>query len=128
MRRGARGPRQPGWRLSLVLALALAGSPGCLIGSPAAMVAGEPYGMTRDDVAAIGGRKGRIWSGAPVFAAIDLPFAAVLDTAFLPFSLIVWGIKALSGSDDHDAGHTDEGHQHTEEMREHEERGGGAER
>lgn len=121
MRRRARG-------LTLVLALALLAQPGCLIGSPAAMIAGEPYGMTRDDVSALGGRKGRIWSGAPVFAAVDLPFAAVLDTAFLPITMIVWGLKALAGSDDHDAGHGDEGHQHTEEKREFEARGGAADR
>lgn len=88
-----------------------------MIGSPLAAVSGEPYGMTVDDVRAMQGKRGRIWSGAPFFAAIDIPFAAVLDTAFLPFSLLVWGIKSLGSDDegdhDHDHDHGD-GHGHDE--------------
>ena len=95
-----------------VLALVLAGwvlvLPGCIMGSPLAAISGEPYGMVRGDVRALSGKKQAIWAGAPLFAAIDLPFAAVLDTAFLPISLLVWGIKALGDDDpepdDHDHG------------------------
>jgi len=75
-------------------------TPGCLMGSPAAAVAGEPYGMVVDDVKALQGKKGPIWAAAPVMAAFDLPLAACLDTAFLPIALIVWAIKALAGADD----------------------------
>lgn len=104
-----------GLLLLLVLALTLGGPSGCLIGSPLAAISGEPYGMTVDDVRAVQGKRGRIWSGAPVFAVIDIPFAAVLDTAFLPISLVVWGIGALAGSDEDDHDHDDEdGHTHGE--------------
>lgn len=105
--------------LCLALAASLLVTPGCLIGSPVAAFSGEPYGMTVDDWMALGGRKGRIWSDAPVFAAIDLPFAFVLDTAFLPISLIMWGITAAAGpsadydDDDHEHDdHDDHEHEH----------------
>ena len=95
----------------LALGLVCAG-PGCLIGSPVAAISGEPYGMTRDDVRAIQGKRGHIWSGAPGFAVVDIVFAAVLDTAFLPVSLLIWGIKALASDDEGDDDH-DEGQPHT---------------
>jgi len=98
--------------LSLLLAAALVVGPGCVLGSPLAMISGEPYGQTIDDLDAIGGRKkGPIWGGAPVFAAIDLPFAAVLDTGFLPIALMIWGLKQL-GSDDRDHHHGPGDHDH----------------
>lgn len=116
-------------RLTSLLVPALLGAlvlgPGCVMGSPVAAFSGEPYGMTRDDVAAIGGDRWPIWGGHPVMAAIDIPFAAVLDTAFLPIALIVWGLSSLAGGgedpdhghshgrgDDHDHGHGDEPHSH----------------
>ena len=86
----------------LLLALSLIVTPGCILGSPLAAFSGEPYGMVIDDVEAIQGRKKRIWSGAPAFAVIDIPFAFVLDTGLLPISLIMWGILALGGDDKHD--------------------------
>lgn len=100
----------------LVVSLTL--GPGCLLGSPLAAFSGEPYGMTIDDIGALGGKNGKIWSDAPVLAFFDLPIAAVLDTALLPFSLIMWGILSIGGGDDeedhghghdHDDGHTHEG-------------------
>lgn len=94
----------------LVGALALA--PGCILGSPVAAFSGEPYGMTRDDVEAIGGERWPIWGGHPVMAAVDIPFAAVLDTAFLPISLIVWGLSALGDGGEDEHGHGDDGHDH----------------
>lgn len=105
----------------LVVGLTVGGPAGCLIGSPVAAISGEPYGMTIDDAKSLQGKKGRIWSGAPFFAAVDIPFAAVLDTAFLPISLLVWGIRALAsdeGEDDTDPTdggtyemeHADDGH------------------
>jgi uncharacterized protein YceK len=75
----------------------LVAAPGCLMGSPLAAISGEPYGMVIDDVQAIRGRSGRIWSDAPFAAVIDIPFAFVLDTAFLPVSAIIWSIKAIAG-------------------------------
>lgn len=96
----------------LALGLAWSAGPGCLIGSPVAAISGEPYGMTRDDVRAIQGKRGHIWSGAPGFAVVDILFAAVLDTAFLPFALIVWGIKALASDEGDEDGH-DEDQPHT---------------
>lgn len=98
--------------LTLCLAGALALAPGCILGSPVAAFSGEPYGMTRDDASAIGGERWPIWGGHPVMAAIDIPFAAVLDTAFLPISLIVWGISALGDDGGHGHGHGDDGHDH----------------
>lgn len=92
MRRRARPPAR------LLIALLVVAVPGCLMGSPLAAISGEPYGMVIDDVKAISGKNGRIWSGAPVAAVLDIPLAFVLDTAFLPISVIVWGIKALGGS------------------------------
>lgn len=86
--------------LALSLSIALVVAPGCVVGSPLAAFSGEPYGMTLDDVASLQGRKGRIWSGAPAFAAIDLPFAAVLDTGLLPISLPIWAIRALASDGD----------------------------
>ena len=112
-------------RRTTLVALALAATivvvpPGCILGSPVAAFSGEPYGMTRDDWDAVGGARRPILGGHPVLAAIDLPFAFVLDTGFLPIALIVWGIKALGdGGDEHDHGpdadHThdgDEDHDH----------------
>jgi uncharacterized protein YceK len=86
--------------LHLSLALCLVLTPGCLLGSPLAAVSGEPYGMVVDDVKALQGKNGRIWSKAPFFAAIDLPIAFCLDTAFLPISLITWGISALAADEE----------------------------
>lgn len=99
-------------RAAVCLAVALALSPGCILGSPVAAFSGEPYGMTIDDAEAIGGERWPIWGGHPVMAAIDIPFAAVLDTAFLPISLLFWGISALGdgGDDGHGHGHDDHGH------------------
>jgi uncharacterized protein YceK len=83
---------------ALLIVAACMALPGCLLGSPLAAISGKPYGMTRDDIKAISSKKrGPIWSGAPVFAAIDLPFAFVLDTAFAPIALPIW---ALSSDDD----------------------------
>ena len=76
--------------LRLLLAGIVFLAPGCVVGSPLAAFSGEPYGMVRDDVRAIGGRNGPIWAGAPVFAVIDIPFAFVLDTGLLPISGIMW--------------------------------------
>lgn len=98
-------PRRGRILLGFALVLSLALPPGCIFGSPVAAFSGEPYGMTRDDVSAINGKRGPIWGGRPVLAAIDLPFAAVLDTGFLPIALIFWGISALVGGDEHDHGH-----------------------
>jgi uncharacterized protein YceK len=78
--------------------------PGCLLGSPLAAISGEPYGMVIDDVKALSGKNGRIWSKAPFFAAIDLPIAFCLDTALLPLSLPIWGIMALIGDEEEDRG------------------------
>lgn len=94
-------------RVPLVAALALVASlfllSGCVLGSPLAAFSGEPYGMVIDDVKALQGRNGRIWSKAPFFAVIDIPFAAVLDTAFLPISCIMWLILPSDHEDsDHD--------------------------
>jgi uncharacterized protein YceK len=105
-----------GLALLLVLALTLGGPAGCLIGSPVAAVSGEPYGMTVDDVRALQGKKGRIWSGAPIFAGIDLPFAFVLDTGFLPISLVVWGILWLASDEEEGDDH---GHDHGEGTHDH---------
>lgn len=78
-------------------------APGCIVGSPLAAFSGEPYGMVIDDVKAIQGRNGRIWSGAPAFAVFDIPFAAVLDTGLLPISCLMWLIlHAGEGGDDDD--------------------------
>ncbi len=88
--------------INLLLALTLVALPGCLLGSPLAAFSGEPYGMVRDDIKAIStNKKGPIWRGAPVFAAIDLPIAFVLDTAFLPIALPIWAILSV-GEDDED--------------------------
>ncbi len=99
-------------RARVLVALALCAplflGKGCLIGSPVAAFSGEPYGMTRDDVDALGGRRSAIWGRAPWAAAIDLPFAFVLDTGFLPISLLIWAIVALAGDDDHGDEHDDE--------------------
>ncbi|RMG16810.1 MAG: YceK/YidQ family lipoprotein [Planctomycetota bacterium] len=86
--------------LVLALCLSLAVGPGCILGSPLAAVSGEPYGMVRDDVKALQGKNGPIWAGAPFFAALDLPVAFCLDTAFLPLALITWGIYALGEDED----------------------------
>ncbi|MCO5170146.1 MAG: YceK/YidQ family lipoprotein [Planctomycetes bacterium] len=103
--------------IALVLTCALTLAPGCIIGSPVAAFSGEPYGMTIDDIDAIGGEKKPIWGGRPVLAAIDLPFAAVLDTAFLPIALLFWGISALvGGGSDPDHGH---GHRHDDDEPDH---------
>lgn len=116
--------------LCLALAASLLVTPGCLIGSPVAAFSGEPYGMTVDDWMALGGRKGRIWSDAPVFAAVDLPFAFVLDTAFLPISLIMWGLTSAADpseddyDDEEDAAH-DEDHEHEHEDGTHHSHGDG---
>lgn len=92
--------------LAACLVASLALGPGCILGSPVAAFSGEPYGMTRDDASAIGGERWPIWGGHPVMAAIDIPFAAVLDTAFLPIALIMWGITSLAdGGDGHGHGH-----------------------
>ncbi|MEZ6184542.1 MAG: YceK/YidQ family lipoprotein [Planctomycetota bacterium] len=107
--------------LGLALALAL-GPVGCIIGSPVAAFSGEPWGMTRDDWSALGGReRGPIWGGAPVFAAIDLPFAFVLDTGFLPISGLIWLIRLAADGDD-DGGH---GHSHGDGEHDHDHDGDG---
>lgn len=96
-----------------LVAVALLISPGCVLGSPMAAFSGEPFGMTVDDVRALQGKRSAIWYGAPFFAAIDLPFAVVLDTAFLPISLVAWTINAIAGDDDDDHDHDhDHGHGH----------------
>ncbi|MGE0711551.1 MAG: YceK/YidQ family lipoprotein [Planctomycetota bacterium] len=87
--------------LALALVLCAALTPGCIVGSPLSAFSGEPYGMTIDDVHALQGRKTAIWAEAPFFAAIDIPFAAVLDTGFLPIAAIMWLILP-SHSDDED--------------------------
>ena len=87
--------------IGLGLAVALLATPGCLIMSPVGAFSGYPYGMTIDDVEAIQGKKSPLWGGHPVMAAIDLPFAAVLDTAFLPIALLMWGVRALVGDGGH---------------------------
>lgn len=88
--------------VNLLLVLTVATLPGCLLGSPLSAIAGEPYGMVRDDIKAItSNKKGPIWRGAPVFAAIDLPMAFVLDTALLPISLPIWAILS-AGEEDED--------------------------
>ena len=116
--------RRRGAPLICLLVVSVAVGPGCLLGSPLAAFSGEPYGMTIDDIGALGGRNGKIWSGAPVLAFLDLPLAAVLDTGFLPISLIMWGILSISGAggddgdhDDRDAGedvHTDHDSDYTD--------------
>lgn len=101
-----RPPRQPSRArigLGVLLVVGCALLPGCLLGSPAAAVSGEPYGMVIDDVKAMAGRNGPIWAGAPVFAFFDLPVAFALDTGFLPIALVVWAVKAISGGGDEDA-------------------------
>jgi len=108
----------PKRRGRILLAITLALPPGCILGSPVAAFSGEPYGMTRDDVSAMGGKKGPIWGGHPVVAAIDLPFAAVLDTGFLPIALIFWGLSAAFG-DGSDHGHGGGGRYSDEEEEEH---------
>ena len=60
------------------------------MGSPLAAISGAPFGMVIEDVKALQGKKGKIWSGAPVLAALDIPLAFVLDTAFLPISCLTW--------------------------------------
>lgn len=116
----ARPPRRGRILLGLALVLTLALPPGCIFGSPVAAFSGEPYGMTRDDLSALDGKRGPIWGGRPVLAAIDLPFAAILDTGFLPIALIFWGISAaVGGGDDHGHGgggrgySRDDGEEHT---------------
>lgn len=76
--------------------------PGCLVGSPLAAFSGEPYGMVRDDLRAMDGRNGPIWAGAPVFAAIDIPFAFVLDTALFPIGGIMWLLLHAGEEDEGD--------------------------
>ena len=83
--------RSPRRAKGLVIA-ALLLVPGCVIGSPLAAVGGKPYGMTSDDVQAIRGERDAFWSHAPILAGLDLPFAAVLDTALLPLALVMWAI------------------------------------
>jgi len=56
--------------------------------------------MVRDDIKAIDGQNGPIWSGAPAFAVFDIPLAFVLDTAFLPISCIMWLILHAGEDDD----------------------------
>jgi uncharacterized protein YceK len=114
-------PRRRRILLGIVLVTSLALPPGCIFGSPVAAFSGEPYGMTRDDVSAMGGKRGPIWGGRPVLAAIDLPFAAILDTGFLPIALIFWGLSALvGGGDEHDHGHGGgRGYSHDDEEEEH---------
>jgi uncharacterized protein YceK len=110
-------------RTLLALTLTVALAPGCIIGSPSAAISGEPYGWTVEDWRGLTGDRRSAWRDHSVLAAIDLPFAAVLDTAFLPISLIIWGLSAAFGGGDegeaHDHGdgmHThdddDEGHTH----------------
>lgn len=115
----ARPPRRRRFLLGIALALTVALPPGCIFGSPVAAFSGEPYGMTRDDWSAIGGKRGPVWGGHPVVAAIDLPFAAVLDTAFLPIALIFWGISAaVGGGDDHGHGRDGGGGRYSDEEEE----------
>lgn len=94
--------RRSGRLLCSLLVLLVALAPGCVIGSPLAAFSGEPYGMVIDDVRALQGRNGRIWSQAPAFAVIDIPFAFVLDTGLLPISAIMWLILHAGESDDDD--------------------------
>jgi len=110
-------PRKPARTLVLaVLALVLAGQPGCLVGSPLAAISGRLYGMTRDDVAAIRGTdKNAIWKGLPALAVIDIPFAFVLDTGFLPIALIFAGFDLLIGDEDHGHGTGPGQHTHDDE-------------
>jgi uncharacterized protein YceK len=109
--------RKPARTLVLaVLALVLAGQPGCLVGSPLAAISGRLYGMTRDDVAAIRGTdKNAIWKGLPALAVIDIPFAFVLDTGFLPIALIFAGFDLLIGDEDHGHGTGPGQHTHDDE-------------
>jgi len=88
--------------LALLLVAIVCFTPGCLVGSPLAAFSGEPYGMVRDDIKAISGQNGPIWAGAPAFAVFDIPLAAVLDTAFLPISCIMWLILHAGEDDDDD--------------------------
>ncbi len=89
--------------LTLLLVAIVCFTPGCLVGSPLSAFSGEPYGMVRDDIKAIDGQNGPIWSGAPAFAVFDIPLAFVLDTAFLPISCLMWLIlHAGEGDDDED--------------------------
>lgn len=90
--------------LCLLLVAIVFLTPGCLVGSPLSAFSGEPYGMVRDDIKALSGQNGPIWSGAPAFAVIDIPFAAVLDTGLLPISLIMWLILHAGGGDDEEEG------------------------
>lgn len=85
--------------LALALALWLPFFQGCLIGSPVAAFTGHPYGMTIDDVEALSGEEDAFWSHSPVFAAIDLPFAAILDTALFPIAGLIWLVKEALGLD-----------------------------
>lgn len=86
--------------LILLLVAIVSFTPGCLIGSPLSAFSGEPYGMVRDDIKAIDGQNGPIWSGAPAFAVFDIPLAFVLDTAFLPISCLMWLILHAGEDDD----------------------------
>lgn len=89
--------------LCLLLAGVLITSPGCLIMSPVGAFTGAgPYAMVIDDIEAIQGKKAPVWAGRPVLAGIDLPFAFVLDTAFLPIACITWFFAWLA-KDDRDA-------------------------
>ena len=91
--------------LLLVLALALVTTPACaIVGSPYYAFQGEPYGMTRHDLDPLEGsglKGGRGHAGAlflmPVVVLwlLDLPFAAILDTALLPISGPIWAIRQL---------------------------------
>lgn len=92
--------RRSRFLLCPLLALLVVLSPGCIVGSPLAAFSGEPYGMVIDDVKAIQGRNGRIWSQAPAFAVFDIPFAFVLDTGFLPISCLMWLILHAGDGDD----------------------------
>lgn len=93
--------RQTRKLIPFALATVLIGMPGCIIMSPVGAFTGHPYGMTIDDVEAMQGKKAPLWGGHPFLAAIDLPFAAVLDTALLPLSLPMWGLRVLIGDDGH---------------------------
>lgn len=96
--------------LALLLSLAVAVAPGgCIIGSPSAAISGEPYGWTVEDWRGATGDRKSAWRDHSVLAAIDLPFAAVLDTALLPISLILMGIFALADGDEDEEGRHDHG-------------------
>ena len=106
--------------ITLACALAL-GPSGCLLGSPVAAFSGEPWGMFRDDIDALSGKKAPIWGGNPVAAAIDLPFAFVLDTGLLPISGLIWLIRLPFGGGGHSHGHGDGDHDHDEADHDHDE-------